>query len=129
VIVPLEKQADMRIADHARKDAPAGSYSWKFIDDSLKHGIAQIKDRYAIGPDPHQARPRPVASAGPTRSGRVDFTPEDDAVLVKWVLSHNQHRTGNIIYQELENEVSRSRSQHFHHRLQYPSLPVLDRCR
>lgn len=102
--MPLEKNADMLIADHVRKDAPAGSYSWKFIEDSVKHGIAQLKDRYAIGPDP--TKPRPVASAGPTRGGRTEFTAEDDAMLVKWVLSHNQHRTGNIIYQQLEKEVS-----------------------
>lgn len=104
-VVPLEKNADILIADHARKDAPPGSYSWKLIEDSVKHGVAQLKDRYAIGPDP--VKPRPVASGGPSRSGRTEFTAEDDASLVRWVLSYNKHRTGNIIYQQLEQEVSR----------------------
>lgn len=104
VVVPLEKDAYMCIADHARKDAPAGSYSWKFINDSLEHGIMQIKDKYRIGPDPDL--PRPVGVGGKTKSGRTPFTSAEDAALARWVLSHKVDRTGNKIYQEFEQMVS-----------------------
>lgn len=104
VIVLLEKHADMLIADDARKDSPPGSYSWKFIQDSVKNGVVQLKDRYAIGRNIKE--PRPVASGGLTRSGRVEFTSADDADLIRYVLSHANNRTGNAIYQEYEIIVS-----------------------
>ncbi|CAH0056410.1 unnamed protein product [Clonostachys solani] len=84
-VVPLERQADMLIADDARKDSPPGSYSWKFIEDSVDKGMVQIKDKYLIGPDPDL--PRPAASGSLARGKRVPFTPADDAVFVKWVLA------------------------------------------
>ncbi|CAG7564965.1 unnamed protein product [Fusarium equiseti] len=100
VVVHLEKQADMLIADHARakKDAPHGSYSWQFIDDSVKNGIIQLKDRYLIGPPPNA--PRPVGSGQPTKSTRTPFTPEDDARIARWVLQHPTDQKGNEIWKE-----------------------------
>lgn len=96
----LEKQADMLIADHARakKDAPHGSYSWQFIDDSVKNGIIQLKDRYLIGPPPNA--PRPVGSGQPTKSTRTPFTREDDARIARWVLQHPTDQKGNEIWKE-----------------------------
>ncbi|RSM19987.1 hypothetical protein CDV31_001066 [Fusarium ambrosium] len=100
-VVPLEKQADMLIADHKRLDAPPGSYSWKFIEDSVKHGIIQIKDKYRIGPDPDL--PRPVGAKHGAKTTRTPFTKDDDANLAKWVLSRrSQQQQGNAIYQEYE---------------------------
>lgn len=101
----LEKQADMLIADHARpKDAPQGSYSWKFIDDSIKNGIAQLKDRYLIGRHPDE--PRRVGSGQPSKSTRTPFTKEDDARIARWVLDHPTEQKGNRIWQEYEQIVS-----------------------
>ncbi|KAI9151792.1 Telomeric repeat-binding factor 2-interacting protein [Paramyrothecium foliicola] len=100
-VVPLEKNAEMLIADCGRpKNAPVGSYSWKFIEDSVKNGIAQLHDRYRIGPDPDL--PRPAASGGVTKTTRTAFTSADDAAIVQWVLSHPVDRTGNKIFQEFE---------------------------
>lgn len=96
----------MLIADHLRKDVPRGAYSWKFIEDSVKEGIAQLKDRYAIGLDSTQARP--VASGYPVRPGRTEYTREDDAILAKWVLTREEKRGGNNLYQGLEKIVSPS---------------------
>lgn len=94
----------MLIADHARKDAPAGSFSWKFITESVENSARQIEDKYRIGPDPNE--PRPVAGGGLTRGGRVPFTHADDAELAQWVLSRpNVSRLGNELYQELERKV------------------------
>lgn len=93
----------MLIADHARKDAPAGSYSWKFIEDSVKYGIIQLKDRYRIGRDPEL--PRPVGAGGGTKSTRTPFTSAEDAALAKWVLEQPGNSTGNRIFQEYERIV------------------------
>ncbi|KAH7013436.1 TRF2-interacting telomeric protein/Rap1 C terminal domain-containing protein [Ilyonectria destructans] len=101
-VVPLEKNADILIADHARKDVPAGSYSWKFITESVENGIIQIKDRYRIGRDPDLPRPAGGGVRG-TKSTRTPFTIDDDAGLAKWVLAHTVDRTGNKIFQEFES--------------------------
>ncbi|KAH7312354.1 TRF2-interacting telomeric protein/Rap1 C terminal domain-containing protein [Stachybotrys elegans] len=99
-IVELEKNADTLIADDFQRDCPPNSYSWRFIDDSVKHAYLQLKDRYLIGPPPDQ--PRPLGGGRPAKSGRTPFTPADDAALAKWVLSHSTAKTGNAIYQEYE---------------------------
>ncbi|VUC35555.1 unnamed protein product [Clonostachys rosea] len=105
-VVPLERQADIQIADDARKDAPKGSYSWKFIQDSVEAGMAQIKDKYLIGPDPDL--PRPAASGSLARGKRVPFTPADDAVLVKWVLAQAYRGESKVkLFQEFEQINSR----------------------
>lgn len=102
--MPLEKDANLLIADHARKDAPSGSFSWKFIYDSVENGIAQVPDKYRIGPDPDAARP--VAGGGLTRAGRVPYTHADDAFLAKWILSKpGLSRGGNELYQLCEQVV------------------------
>lgn len=93
----------MLIADHARKDAPAGSYSFSFIEDSVKNGIIQLKDRYRIGRDPDL--PRPVGAGGVTKSSRTPFTSAEDAALAKWVLSRPGNSTGNKIFQDYEQFV------------------------
>ncbi|KAK0385231.1 hypothetical protein NLU13_7707 [Sarocladium strictum] len=100
-VVPLEKNAKFLIADYVRKDAPPGSFSWKFITDSVQHGALQVEDRYRIGPDPNM--PRPAGGGRLTRAGRVAFTPADKATLAKWVLSKPAaRRQGNELYMELE---------------------------
>ncbi|GFP53724.1 hypothetical protein TASIC1_0003010200 [Trichoderma asperellum] len=100
IVVPLEKDADMLIADHARKDAPLGSYSWKYITESVKAGIVQVEDKYLIGPPPGQ--PRPVLAGSRARKSRTPFTELDDAILAKHVLQQGIDTAGNRMYQDLE---------------------------
>lgn len=102
-MVPLEKNADYLIADQARKDCPAGSLSYKFIEDSMSNGILQLEDRYRFGRDPEVARP--VGHAGLRKASRTPFSTEDDHALAKWVLSHPTNRLGNAIYQDFEAQV------------------------
>ncbi|KFA53124.1 hypothetical protein S40293_03158 [Stachybotrys chartarum IBT 40293] len=104
-VVQLEKYADILIADHARRDAPPNSYSWKLITDSMQHGMMQLKDRYRIGPDPDM--PRPSGGGRPTKPGRTPFLPHEDAALASWVLAHSNNRTGNKIFQEFERKYPR----------------------
>lgn len=105
-MVPLEKQADMLIADHARKDAPPDSYSWRFLDNSIKNGQLEEKDDHLIGRPVGSSRP--VASGAPAKGTRTKFTPEDDTLLAKWVLDYERkgyQTKGNMIYQDLEAKV------------------------
>ncbi|OAA63831.1 Homeodomain-related protein [Cordyceps fumosorosea ARSEF 2679] len=101
IVVPLEKDADYLIADHARKDAPSGAISWKFITESVENGVAQLLDRYRIGHAP--AGPREIASNRPIKGGRAPFTAADDAALASFLLAQgNRNLTGNEIYKLFE---------------------------
>ena len=103
-MVRLEKGADYLISDHARNDAPPGSYSWKFIDDSLQAGALQPMEKYLCA----NPQVRPVGSSVPSKGTRTAFTPEDDEILSAWVKKHTQMRlgiSGNVIYKKLELEV------------------------
>lgn len=95
-VVLLENKADMLIADHARKDSPPGSYSWKFITESVENGVLQVEDRYRIGWDPRGEKNK--ASNNTQKFGRARYTPEEDAALVHWVLNSGMARQGNQLY-------------------------------
>ncbi|KAH8666585.1 hypothetical protein BX600DRAFT_497372 [Xylariales sp. PMI_506] len=102
-VVKLEKQADFMIADHARKDAPAGSYSWKWIEDSIRNGMMLDAKPYEIQRIPLESRP---AGAVQHKSGRTPFTEDDDRLLRTFVAerrARGEATSGNKIYQELEN--------------------------
>ncbi|GAB0135811.1 hypothetical protein EsDP_00004136 [Epichloe bromicola] len=98
VVVPLEKDAQMLIADHARKDSPPDSISWKYITESVCNGIAQLTDRYRIAPSSN------AANSAPKKLTRSAFTDAEDAALVNWVLSEtkgqSKHCSGNTMYQK-----------------------------
>ncbi|KAK7931545.1 hypothetical protein PG985_002257 [Apiospora marii] len=102
-VVLLEKNADYLIADHLWKDTPQGSYTWKWIQESVKKGKLLDPDDYLIGSKPQeQARVRPSA---PGKSTRTPYTDEDDRVLMEWVTKRQREGEsvlGNKIYQELE---------------------------
>ncbi|KAF6805309.1 transcription factor [Colletotrichum sojae] len=102
-IMPLEKNADYLISDHLSKNRTPACLSWQFVTDSISNGAVQEEDKYRLIQSPmtgHNARS--------SKSKRVPFTKEDDAVLARWVLSR-QHSGGNKIYQELERTSWRSR--------------------
>jgi hypothetical protein len=101
--VPLEKNADLLIADHARTDVPPGSYSWKFIEDSVKSAVLQEKENYVIGRPLNV--PRVTGSSEPAKKTRTKFTEQDDDVLARWVAKHHEGAGGNKIYQDLEQIV------------------------
>ncbi|RYP50863.1 hypothetical protein DL768_003698 [Monosporascus sp. mg162] len=102
-VVPIEKNADYMIADHARQDAPPGSYSWKFIDDCLDAGILKPIEDYLCTEAPRKSRP--VGSSIRQKGTRTPYTAEDDQILFKWVAKHEKMGVkvmGTSIYQELE---------------------------
>lgn len=105
-IVPLEKNADLLIADHMRKDAPNGSYSFRLIDNAIRSGSLGDIEEHLIKPQASVVRSGP--SRAPSRGTRTPFTPEDDAFLIKWVLSNGRSEDvkGNKLYQGLQEVVS-----------------------
>ncbi|OTB09324.1 hypothetical protein M426DRAFT_315892 [Hypoxylon sp. CI-4A] len=118
-VVASEKQANYLIADHARKNAPPGSYSWKFIDDSIRKGSLQDRNDYlctpALAPAPALT---PVSAshdaAAIQKSGRTKYTEEDDSILKDWVLEmerNGEPTSGNAIYNELAAKYPHHTSQ------------------
>jgi len=105
-IVQLEKQADMIIADHARKECPPGSISWKYIDQSVQQGeLLDIED-FRAGPATKTIRE--VGSGLPTRKGRTPFTDADDRILMEWCVKAEQKGIalkGNDLFIQLEAKV------------------------
>lgn len=97
----LEKHADIVIADHARKDAPAGSVSWKFIDESIKRGELCNKDGFII--NGQTSASRPVGSTQRTKATRNPFTQQEDSGFTQWILEQEhlgRPISGNEIYKE-----------------------------
>ncbi|TGO53822.1 hypothetical protein BCON_0117g00150 [Botryotinia convoluta] len=93
----LEKNAEIIIADGARKDAPPGSISWKFIEESAKAGKLVGVEEYRCGAPER-------AFAQPAKSTRTPFTVEDDRILTQWVLEGERmgrSTKGNQLYIEL----------------------------
>lgn len=96
----------MMIADHARKDAVPGSYSWTWIEQSVKKGMLEDLEKHRAGPVAGTSRP--VGSSQPTRIARKAFTAADDRALALWVTNAEKQglsTKGNLIYQQLEHVV------------------------
>jgi len=107
VVTLLEKQADYKIADPFRKDCPPGTISYKFIDESVKHGVLKDPTSYVIGQRVEESRE--VGSLTKSaKSGRTKYTAEEDKILYKWVRDHEGRGDlagGNKMYKELEQKV------------------------
>lgn len=107
-MVKLEKLADVLIADHVKRGGaapPPGSYSWRWIEFSIKNGFLQPRDDYRIEGAPAQAG----GTAAPPRGKRVPFTKDDDEILTKFVMDHERQGSstgGNVIFKELKDRVS-----------------------
>ncbi|KAF5871550.1 putative transcription factor rap1 protein [Botrytis fragariae] len=103
----IEKNAEIIIADGARKDAPPGSISWKFIEESAKAGKLVDMEEYRCGAS-ERASERPFAQ--PAKSTRTPFTAEDDRILTQWVLEGERmgrSTKGNQLYIELAERYPR----------------------
>ncbi|KAF2802393.1 uncharacterized protein BDZ99DRAFT_527427 [Mytilinidion resinicola] len=107
-VVPLEKLADYIIVDHMRKDIPAGSISYTFIEQSIRKGELQDPDDHVAGEPAGTVRE--IGSFRPTKSGRIPFTAEDDRQLYNWIKSYERDGSaimGNVIYKQLEEKNPR----------------------
>ncbi|KAJ0119578.1 hypothetical protein J7T55_013781 [Diaporthe amygdali] len=112
-VVKLESQADMLIADHVKRGGaapPPGSYSWQWIEYSVKNGYLEHKDDYRI----EEAPARTAGTSAPTKGKRVPFTSNDDDILMKFVVGHERQGnaiSGNVIFKILEEQPGPSNTQ------------------
>ena len=106
-ITKVEKNADVVIADHARKDAPPDSLSWKWIEESIKAGNLVDKEEWRAGPA-GAVQQRAGALKRPARLGRNTYSKEDDVYAYRFV-NHPDRKgmqeMGNKIYQQLAESV------------------------
>lgn len=105
-VVPLEKDADMMIADHMRSEAPSGSFSWKWIEACIKEGRLVDKEEYRAASK--EVVTRPVGALKPVKTSRVPYTDADDLELYNWVKAYERRGgkvLGNEIYKQLEEQV------------------------
>ena len=126
-MVLLDKQADVMIVDHARKEALPGtqvhcicqlqktydsdscraSYSYTFIERSIRNGHLEDIEDHKVGPALGTVRSI-SSSLQPSKTTRSKYTEDDDRVLWNWVYSHTQKgggTDGNEIYKQLEVQV------------------------
>ncbi|KAH0556798.1 hypothetical protein GP486_005417 [Trichoglossum hirsutum] len=103
-VVPLEQHADIKIVDPLfKKNIPPDSYSYTFIEKSVRDGELQDLEEHKAGPEAITSRP--VSSQRPTKGTRLPYSAEDDRCLYDWVTSHERSGgkiQGNLIYQQLE---------------------------
>ncbi|CAK3995921.1 hypothetical protein B0A50_04318 [Lecanosticta acicola] len=102
-VVKLESQADYIIADHARKDAPGGSYSYTLIEDAIRNGEMPDPAEHIAGRSVGEVRP--VGSGAPAKKTRNKFTAEEDRILWQWVercKAEGASIKGNDLYKKLE---------------------------
>ncbi|RMZ75005.1 hypothetical protein DV737_g5533, partial [Chaetothyriales sp. CBS 132003] len=103
-IVPLEKQADVLLVDHARKNQPPGTHSFRFIERSIRAGALANLDDHAVGPASRVQRPVGSRMTAPKKA-RTPFTDADDQLLWDHVapcMRAGGNWKGNEIYKQLE---------------------------
>ncbi|KAK4634589.1 hypothetical protein CLAFUW4_00711 [Fulvia fulva] len=102
-VVRFEGQCDYVIADHLRKDAPGGSYSYTLIDRAIKDGALPNPADHATGGTLRSDRP--VGSVIPGKHTRTPFTLQDDRDLWEFIEEAKQDGAsvkGNDVYKKLE---------------------------
>ncbi|KAI4125849.1 MAG: hypothetical protein LQ347_005213, partial [Umbilicaria vellea] len=108
-VTPLEKNADIKLVDDARKEAPPGTYSYKFVELSIRNRQLEDLEDHTVGPPAGTART--IGSiTRPAKGTRTAFTAEDDRVLFDWITASEQaggKTAGNEIYKQLEQTNSR----------------------
>ena len=97
----------MMIADHMqKKNIIPNSYSYTFIDQSVRNGRIENKEDHLVQPPTEKLRSG-VHINGSARTTRTPFTQADDECLKRFMVK-NRHRPrlGNVIFVELAALVS-----------------------
>ncbi|MCJ1430782.1 hypothetical protein MMC27_000132 [Xylographa pallens] len=102
-VVSLEKFADLKIVDHIRQDNGPGTYSYQYIERSIRNGALEDLDDHHAGPAKNSIRPA-GAIGQPTKGTRTPFTAADDQVIYDLVDETERKggaTSGNEIYKQL----------------------------
>ena len=103
-VVQLEKQADILLVDHMRKNPAPGTHSYKYVDLSIRKGRLENLDDHVVGAASRANRPVGSVTIAP-KGGRNHYTDADDQFLWNWVKPLEEAggaTSGNSIYQQLE---------------------------
>jgi hypothetical protein len=103
-IVPLEKQAHVRLVDHARQNQAPGTHSYKFVEQSIRTGVLEDLDAHRIGVTARVDRPVGSKVTGPSGK-RNPYTEEEDQFLYNFVKPFELKGgawKGNEIYKQIE---------------------------
>ncbi|KAH1434645.1 hypothetical protein KXX32_009849 [Aspergillus fumigatus] len=103
-----EKDADIKLVDHTRKNLPSDTYSFKFVEDSVRRGELADLEAYRAGP----SAPRPVGATHiSTRAHKIAYSIQDDQLLWDWVQAYEKDPrapiSGNLIYKQLAEKHPR----------------------
>jgi len=104
-IVQLDKQADIILVDHARKQNAPGTYSYQYVERSIRNGRLENLDDHAVGAATRADRPVGSVVTAPKR-GRCAFTEEEDQFLWNWMKPFEEQGgswKGLAIYKQIEN--------------------------
>ncbi|KAL5339429.1 TRF2-interacting telomeric protein/Rap1 C terminal domain-containing protein [Aspergillus crustosus] len=99
----FEKDADVQIVDHKKKNTSGNVYSYQFIEKSIQKGRLEDLETHRAGP----STARPVGATHiPTRGHRLPFTLQDDQDLWDYMQPFERNPSapvrGNKIFEELE---------------------------
>ncbi|KGO69196.1 Rap1 - C-terminal [Penicillium italicum] len=101
-VVLMEKDADVKLVDHTRKDLPTDTFSYQYVERSVNKGRLEDLEAHRVGP----SAPRPMGASNiPTKSTRKFFTLKEDQIVFDWVEHLGQEPgapvQGHKIYQDL----------------------------
>ncbi|KPI39510.1 uncharacterized protein AB675_5243 [Cyphellophora attinorum] len=103
-IVPLEKQADVRLVDHARQNQAPGTHSYRFVEQSIRTGVLEDLEAHRVGVTARVDRPVGSKVTGPSGK-RNPYTEEEDQFLYNFVKPFELKGgawKGNEIYKQIE---------------------------
>ena len=106
-MVTLEKFADVKIVDHLRQDNAAGTYSYRYIERSIRNGALENLEDHRAGPSRNSIRPA-GAIGQPTKGTRTPFTQADDQIIYDLIDETERNGgaiSGNEIYKQLAQIV------------------------
>ncbi|CRG84032.1 hypothetical protein PISL3812_01375 [Talaromyces islandicus] len=115
IVVLQEKDADIKLVDHRKREIPLDTYSYKYVEKSILNGRLEDLEAHRAG-----KRERPVGAHNiPSRTRRTAYTLEDDQILWDWLHPYEKRGdqvSGNLIYQELAKQHPRHTFQSYRDR-------------
>lgn len=104
-VVAMDKDADIRLVDHTKKGNASGTYSFQYVEKSIRNGKLENLQDYAIGMTTKASKQGSSLAAG-IRSSKIPFTNDDDQLLWDWVKPFEEKGgawKGNDIYKQIES--------------------------
>lgn len=108
-VVQLEKQADILLVDHKRKNAAPGTHSYKYVELSIRNGRLENLEDHVVGGTSRTDRPVGSVTMAP-KGGRNNYTEAEDQLLWNWLKpleDAGAATAGNEIYKQLETRNPR----------------------